>query len=172
MVDPAAGGRQQDVRGLDVAVDEPARVRRVEARGDLRDDARGARGLDPAGLADERLQVGPVDVAHDEIQPAGLLARPVHGNDVRVVDRGRHPDLAAEAVGEVAVGDALGRDDLQRDPARERELPRAVDDAHAAAARHRLDAAAGEALTGQQVVHIVKCDRPRQPPAQRQWFET
>ena len=147
-------------------------MRRVEAGGDLRDDPRGARLLDPAGAAHEPLQVGAVDVAHDEVQPARLLPRAVDRHDVRVVDRGRHPDLAAEALGEVAVGDALGRDDLQRDAARERELRRAVHDAHAAAARHRLDAAAGEALTGQQVVHATKCDRPRAGRAQGQWFKT
>ena len=140
-------------------------MRGIQAGGDLRDDPCRSRRRERAVAAHERVQVGPVDVAHDEVQPAVLLARAVDGHDVRVVDRGRHPHLADEALGVRAVGDALRRDDLQRDAAVERELRRPVDDAHAAATGDRLDAAAGEALTGAQVVHATKCDRIEAPAA-------
>ena len=161
MVVAGAGERQQDVRGLDVAVHEPRGVRGIEPRGDLRDDRRRARRLEPAGAAHERVQVGAVDVAHDEVQPAVLLPGAVDRDDVRVVDRGRHPDLAAEALGEVAVGDPLrARRPSARRGAQARSSRRPVDDAHAAAPRHRFDAAAGEALAWAQVVHASECDRP------------
>ena len=48
---------EQDVRRLDVAVHEAVRVRGVERAADLRDDLRGALGLEPA-LARGRARAG------------------------------------------------------------------------------------------------------------------
>ena len=56
----------------------------------------------------------------------------------------------------VVVLEQPGRDDLQRDRAVERELRRPVDDAHAAAPGHLLDAVAGErAARGRDLPSIV-----------------
>ena len=61
-----------------------------------------------------------------------------------MVDGGREPRLAQEALAERVVARELGSDELQRDRSVERELGRAVDDAHATAADDALDPVAGE----------------------------
>ena len=144
---------QQDVRGLDVAVHEPGGVRGVERARDLVDDRRGARRLEPPLGAQQPVQVGAGDPAHHEVQPPVLLARLVDRDHVRVIDRRRHPRLALEALAEVAVGGVLGRDQLERDRASQRDLGRAVDDAHAAAAGDRLDTAARDMSALEHVGH-------------------
>ncbi len=106
----------QDVRRLDVAMDEPAPVRGVERGRDLPGDPHRALRRQPAVRAvDQRAQVGALDVAHRQVQHALVLARLVDGHDVRVVDRGRELRLRLEAVAEVEVVGELGRDHLERD---------------------------------------------------------
>ena len=61
-----------------------------------------------------------------------------------VVDRGRETRLALEALAKALIAGELGRHDLERDGALEAQLGGAIDDAHAAAAKFCLDAAAGE----------------------------
>jgi hypothetical protein len=79
-------GAEQDVGRLDVAVHDPARVRRVERARDLRDDVRGASGVEVLLGAHERAQVRALDVAHGDVQGAVVLARVVDRDDVGVVD--------------------------------------------------------------------------------------
>ena len=86
------------------------------------------------------MQVGARHVAHDEVELAVGLPRPVDRHDVRVVDQRGEPRLALEALAERRVGGAIGGDQLERDGAPEVELDRPVDDAHAAATRDRFDA--------------------------------
>ena len=62
-----------------------------------------------------------------------VLAGLVHRDDVGVLDRGGQPRLALEALAEHRVLRALGRDQLDRHRALERQLGGAVDDAHATA---------------------------------------
>ena len=99
------------------------------------------------------MQVGARHVAHDEIELAVGLARPVDRHDVRVVDQRRQPRLALEALAERRVGGAIGGDQLQRDGAAQVELGRPVDDAHAAATRDRFDAESAEDITGGEGAH-------------------
>ena len=154
--------REQDVGGLDVAVHEPGGVRGVQAGGDLGDDLRGAaRGEVPVAL-ERAVQVGPGDVAHDQVQPPVLLAGGVDGHEVRVVDRGGQPRLEREAGAQPGVARPVGGDHLDRDGAAEVELGGAVDDAHAAAARDLLDAAAGELGSGRELEGGMGVRRGRQ----------
>ena len=90
----------------------------------------------------------PFDEAVREEELAVGLARGVHGEDPRMVDGGREPRLAQEALAERLVARELGRDELQRDRPVERELGGAVDDAHAAATDDAVDAVAGELRSG------------------------
>ena len=144
---------EQDVGRLDVAVDEAVAVGGVERPADLRDDVRGPLGPQAPLGADERAQVGPVDVAHDDEQHAVVLARVVDGEDVGVLDRGGGLGLGDEAPAEVLVVGEDRVDDLQRDRALQPELRRAVDDAHAAAAREGLDAVIGEDVAWRELPH-------------------
>ena len=144
---------EQHVRGLDVAVDQADGVRGVERRADLERDRRHAVGRQRALAGEQVLQVRALHVAHDEVEVPGLLARRVDGDHVRVVDRGGDPRLALEALAEAGVAGAVGGDELEGDGPAERQLRRPVDDAHAAAAGDRLDAAAGELGAWKQIGH-------------------
>jgi hypothetical protein len=143
----------QDVGGLDVAVDEPARVRDVERAADLHEDRRGAAWVEPAGALDERAQVGALDEAHRDEQQAVDLARVVDRHDVRVLERRGDPRLALEALAEVLVGREVRRDDLEGDRAVEREVRRPVDDAHPATPGDALDPVAADDVAGREVGH-------------------
>jgi hypothetical protein len=133
---------------------------RLQAGPDLRHDTRRSRRLQRAALVDERLEVGALDPAHHEVEGAVLLARPVHRDDIGMVYGGGEPGLALEPGLEHGVGGPLGRDDLQRNRPAEGQLRRAVNDAHAAAAGHPLDAATGEPRLQGQVRHVEECDGP------------
>ena len=144
---------EQDVGRLDVAVHEPDGMRGVERGADLEADRRDPRGRDPALAGQQALEVDPGHVAHDEVEMAALLAGRVDRDDVRMVDRGRHARLALEALTEARIARPLGGDQLDGDGPAERQLGRAVDDAHAAAAGDRLDAAAGDLGAWEQIGH-------------------
>jgi hypothetical protein len=145
---------EQDVARLDVAVDEPGAVRRVEGGGRLGDDARGAARFERTVLADEGTQVRAGDVAHRDEGDAVLLARVVDGDDVGVVERGGDLRLAEEALAGGGVLDELGADDLQRDGALQQQVRRAIDDAHAAATGHCLDTVTGEDRARGEFRHV------------------
>ena len=85
---------EQHVARLDVAVDEPARVRRVQRVGDLGRDRDRPGGLERALAPQQRLEVTARDVAHGDEQAAVALARLVDRDHVRVVEAGREARLA------------------------------------------------------------------------------
>jgi len=132
-------------------VDEAGGVRGVERGGDLADDPRRARRRERPLAADERADVVAVHEAHRDVRDALLLARVVDGDHVRVVDRGRDARLAQEPRAHVGVLDQRGRDHLHRHRALQRELPRAVHHAHAAAPGDRLDPVAREHASEDQL---------------------
>jgi hypothetical protein len=68
----------------------------------------------------------------------------MHGYDVRVLEVDRHARLALEALAERRVAGELRRDDLQRDAAVVCQFASLVDETHAPARDHRVDAVAGE----------------------------
>ena len=144
---------EEDVGRLDVTVHEPAGVRGVQRRADLRDDVGHAVGGQRPRRPHERPEVLPVDVAHRDVQLVAVLARVVDGQHVRVLDRRRRPRLAQEPRAEVGIAGQGGRDELERDDAVERQLRRPVHHAHAATAGEPLDAVTGEHVTGMQVGH-------------------
>ena len=114
MLAPRARG-DQDVGGLDVAVDEPAPVRRAQRVGDLGDDRDRAGGLEPPLLGQQRPQVGALDVAHGEVERPALDAGVEDLDDVRMVERRGEPALALEARAEHPVAGQARRQQLERD---------------------------------------------------------
>ena len=161
-------GAEQDVGGLDVAVDDAARVRRVERAGHLGDDVRRA-GRVAGGARRARACAGRrLDVAHRDVErPVVALARVVDRDDVGVVDRRRGARLADEAIAEVGVLGELRGDELQRDRAIEVELERSIDHPHAAAARDPQDAVAGELVSLVQAGHRAFVQEAPQAPESR-----
>ncbi len=85
----------QDVGRLDVAVDEPLRVGSVEGAGDLAQEPDDVPWCQWP-CRESTLEVRAVDVAHREEEEPVDLPGLVDGEDIRVVDRGRHPQFAHE----------------------------------------------------------------------------
>ena len=122
----------EDVRRLDVAVDDAAVVRGLDGAGGLGGEARGlARGQDPL-LAQDRGEVLALDELHDDVRARRVVAEVEHGDDVRVVERRGGLCLVAEAGEEVGVLAVLGPQELDRDVALELGVAGAVDRGHAA----------------------------------------
>ena len=94
---------EQDVRRLDVAVDEPHRVGRLERLGDLEQDR--DRVVDSRGsvLVQAMLQVGALDQLHREVEQAVVVAGVVDRDDVRVPQCGGRARFADEALAELVV---------------------------------------------------------------------
>ena len=132
----------EDVRRLDVAVDDAALVRvrdRVRRRDDVGDQAEplGERG----GLPDDGLERLPLDLAHHvERRMAGPGAGVVDRHDRRMLEARGDPDLALEA------GERVGVDRerlLERDDATEHGILRLDDAAHTAARDLEAELVAG-----------------------------
>ena len=78
-----------------------------------------------------------------------------------MVDRRRHAGFPQEAAADRVVLRQRRSDDLQGDDAVERELARAIDDAHPAATCHRFDPVPGEHAARRHVAHGCGVYRPR-----------
>ena len=93
---------EEEVRGLDVAVDEAAAVRVVERGGDLAADVRGLRGREPVpGVEHAAQRAAGEQLEHHERH--AVLAPVVDRHHVRVVQRRRELRLGAEAPQEAGV---------------------------------------------------------------------
>ena len=137
----------QDVGGLDVAVDEPHAVRGVERRGDLAADVDRPVRAQAALAAQHGGEVGALDVLHREVEQPVLLAGVVDRDDVRVLQRGGDPRLAVEALAEPGGLGELRGDDLDGRAAAQVDVLGPVDQAHAAAADPLLDLVARDDST-------------------------
>ena len=127
---------EHHVRGLQIAVNDAAVVRRREARAELPRDVDGLVRGEPADAPDQRGEVLAVDVLHREEAAAVRLADVVHAADVRV----RHLPRDAELVVELREAGRRGAADwqkLQRNRLVEREIVGPVDFTHAAPAEER-----------------------------------
>jgi hypothetical protein len=129
----------QHIGGLDVAMDQPARVGGLQAGGDLRDEPGREYGIESTADADEGLEVCALHVIHRDEEHVSLFARTVDRDDVGVPDRCRPPRLTLEALAELRLLSQLGNDHLERHDAVEVEIARAVHDSHAAAPDDRLE---------------------------------
>ena len=158
-----AGHIDHDVLRLDVAVDVARPVDRVQAVAELLRDLARARGGERAIAAHERAQVVARDIAHHEVGAPLGDADAVNRHDVRMLDGARRARLAQEALAALGILDELGRDHLERDVAVELDLPRAVDDSHAAPPDDRIYPAPSEQRARSQHCHVV-CISERPAP--------
>ena len=120
----------EDVLGLDVAVDDLARVRCAERAGDL--DRVGDRLVDrqPPHPPDPLLERLALDVLEDDVGAPVLLAGVDHADDVRVAELGDGARLAPEPLELVGVRRDLAVHQLHCDLALERRVERAIDGRH------------------------------------------
>jgi len=109
----------QDVAGLDVAVDETGAMGRVERRCDAHADVHGQIRAELLLLVEQLAQALAVDeLHHDRLAPT-LGDRVVDGDDVRVVQPGDGDGLAAEALGDHGVCRERRLEELDGDGARQ-----------------------------------------------------
>ena len=126
---------QQDVRRLEVAVEDAPLMGIMDRAGDGRHQGRGGarvRGVSP----DVRRQAPAVDELHAEVMVPFVLADLVDGHDVRVIEVRRGLRLQAEPLQVVGGREPAGPDHLQRQHAVQADLPRLEDDPHAALGDH------------------------------------
>lgn len=140
--------RHEHVGRLDVEVHQASRVHRVQRVGHLTEQPQRPRHGQRTAV-DHAREVGPLDVAHRDVEVTVGLIEVVQRDDVGVVDRGRVAGLVDEAFAELAVGGQRLVDDLERDAATQAGVGGAVEDAHAAAADDPVDAEVTETLPGQ-----------------------
>ena len=121
-----------DVLGLEIAMDDAARVRRFEAaQHGARDEARARRRqLSLLELVGERVAR---EQLHDEIElPLGGTAEVGHADDVLVLDEAGGARLDGEALDGVGLGAHLGVQHLERDLLLQEHVIGDEDPAHAA----------------------------------------
>ena len=117
----AAVRGDEDVAGLDVAVDEAGVVGGVERRGDARADVDRQLRAQPRLHVEELAQALAVDQLHDDGLAAAVLEHVVDGDDVRVGQAGDGDGLAAEPLGDDGVGRQARLEPLEGDR-RSREM--------------------------------------------------
>ena len=129
---------EEDVLGLDVAVDHPVAVRVLERVGRLAGDAERVLERELFLAREPVAEAFAFDEGHGEPELAGRLARVEHREDVRMLEPGGELDLAQEPLGAQRRGE-LGVQHLERDGAVVPQVVREVDRGHAAAAELALE---------------------------------
>jgi len=138
----AAGG-DEDVRRLDVPVDDPAHVRRVERVGDLDRELEQRLGAHRAG-GDPCGQRLALEELHDEERPAVLLVDVEDAADVRMGQRGCRTGLPLQPLERLGVVREVLRQELQGDVPAEAQVLGLIDDAHSASPDPFEDAVVGD----------------------------
>jgi hypothetical protein len=128
---PVAG--DHDVLGLEIAMHDAALMRGGEAVGDLGGDVEDGAHRHRA-LLDDRSQIAPFDVLHDDEGRAVVGADLVDRHDVRMIERGGGTRLLREARQRVLLRGEPRREHLDRDFAPELRIACDKDFAHAARA--------------------------------------
>jgi len=184
--DQCMAAAEHHVLGLEVAVDHAVAVGFGERIGDVAEDPHRVADGQLARLGQLVAKGEAVDVGHDvEEQPIGG-ARVVQRQDVGVLQRGRHLDLAEEALFAERGGELLAQD-LHGDLAVVLEVVREIDRGHAPRAELALDAVAvgqGEGEPVERLSHAVTArgpaqsragespDRGRSPATRQAWLAT
>src|SRR5262249_6913247 len=102
-------------------------------------------------LAQQPAEVGPLDVAHRDVELPVDLAGVVNGDNRRMVEGGGELRLRQEALAEARTLGEVRGEQLERDVAVESGVARAVDTAHPAAAEQHLDSVAEEVAADARV---------------------
>ena len=150
-----AGGGDEDVAGLHVAVDDAVAVGEAERGGDVGADVGHAVGVERALGAQDVGERAPVDVLHDDEVGAVGLAPVVDADDVGVVEVGGRGGLPPEPLDERLVGGELREQDLHGDRAVEQLVPGEEHLGHAAAPEAAVQLVATVEDGGAGFGHVV-----------------
>ena len=140
----------EDVRGLDVAVDDALRVGSIESVGYL-DRERKQRVSFQRAAGDHVLQREAVEKLHGDEALAFVLADFVDGADVRMVQRGSGAGLAAKTFESLWVLRDVVGEELEGDKAAQGGVLGLVNNAHPAAAQFFDDAIVRDGLADHAV---------------------
>ena len=134
--------RQHQVPRLQIEVDDAGAVRGDERLGELRAEAEDLVGWQsrPGDVAER----SSLDVLHHEEVAAVLLVEVEDGGDVRMVEARQRLRLTTESRARSLVRHAAFRQDLDRDPPIQAEVPGEVDHADSAGAEATLDLVVAE----------------------------
>ena len=152
----AAIGAPEDVRGLDVSVDDPRPIRGAQAPGDLQHHPAGLFGIEGLAPLQDVVEGAALDALHREVEhpplirggPGGRLgatigdeAGPsdvVDAHDVRALQLRLGARLLLQPLLVSGAAEHVAQH-LERDRPIQAEVAGAIDGAHAADAEHRLD---------------------------------
>ena len=138
----AAVGREKEVVGFQIAMDDAARVRGGEAAGRLQDDGNSLIDRQRA-LVDAAAQAFAVEAFGHEERQAAKLTDVVDGKNVRVVERAGGPGFVGEASQAIGIAREVRQQDFDRDVPAESlvfRAPHFTRAARAEAAKHRVRA--------------------------------
>ena len=150
---PALGAHQ--VRALDVAMHDPARVRLVERVGDLQSDLDDLADRQRPLLHPRRQQLA-LDVLHHDEVGAARFADVVGDRDVGRTQERRGTRLVEQARPAVRIRLELGGEELQRDRTAEPDIFRSIHFAHPAGAKALADAIVLNGRTNQGVHGVTR----------------
>ena len=123
--------RDHDVRRFEIPMDDARRVRLGQPVGDLHRVAEGLAEPEPFA-ADQAVERAARHVLHHDDIPIALACDVVDGDDVRVLEGGGGLGFLLEAPAALRIGDAVGREELERDVAIEARVVGLEDNAHPA----------------------------------------
>ncbi len=138
-----AGGREQYIRRLQVAVDDAVHMGKVNGPGQELDQHRRCSGCEGSFLQFTR-ETAAIDVLHGEERPAIILVDLVNRDDVWVLQPGDNLRLAMKACQAFPVCMAADQDHLEGDHAPRLALPRLEHDSHAPRPKDAHDAVGSE----------------------------
>ena len=107
--------REQDVRRLDVTMNDAVLVGMRQRRADLDRELDGSVDRERPVTLDQLPQVAVGDVFEHDVGPASVLSPVEHGEDVRMTQARHRPSFAVKACQCVAVGDRAFVQELDRD---------------------------------------------------------
>ncbi len=154
---------EEDVVGLQVAVDDVALVHRRHRGAHREHEVQRGREGERAAVVDAVGEALPLEELHREVGHAVDGARVVDLDDVGVLEARRGLRLAEEARGERGVRGQLAAQDLQRHALLQRELQGLVDHPERARAEHALDLVGPECLSHRQGAVLMLHPTPRAP---------
>ncbi len=129
-----AVGRQQDILGLDVAVNHAMRVRHVEGLAELLDDGHHGCQRQRRVSIDQTLERTTLDIFHHQITQPIIVAHVVDGHDVGMLEHAGQVRLLLEAAYDIRAAEQVAVQHLDRDLTAQARVMGAIDTGHAAVA--------------------------------------